>query len=209
MSRTEPALGPQEESAHGLPWGRFLVVFLLVLADQLSKSQVFAWLGDRSAEGLVRDHHGHLRYELLGDWLGLMLHTNRGAAFGQFQDFPHLLVGGRVIAVLCLVYLCWRAERRPWMLFWAICLVLGGAIGNLVDNLWTGGVEVDHPYRTVRDFIDVWFLSERFGWDSHFPTFNVADSCISVGAVLWILSGLFSKETETVTEEEPAEEALS
>jgi signal peptidase II len=48
----------------------------------------------------------------------------------------------------------------------------------------------------VRDFIDVYFAS----WDWHFPTFNVADSCITVGAALLLLSGLFSRS-------EPAAEA--
>ncbi len=167
-----------------------LAVAVLVLFDQWSKAAVFAWM-DASAD-LVRDHHGHERYLLSGEWLSFMLSYNRGAAFGRFGDYPHFLVFGRSAAVLCLLWLLLRDKARPRVVHVAMVLVLAGAIGNLLDNLWFGGEEHGHPYGTVRDFIDVWFTR----WDWHFPTFNVADSCISVGAVLWVLSGLFSPSAE-------------
>lgn len=164
----------------------------LVALDQWSKAAVFDWLPQ--AEGLVRDDHGHLRRPLVGEWLTFMLSYNRGAAFGRFGDYPHLLVGGRCIAVLVLAWLVVRPkadELNGWVRA-ALTLVLAGALGNLLDNLGLGGTAEGHPYGTVRDFIDVYFAV----WDWHFPTFNVADSCITVGAVLWILSGLFERDTE-------------
>ncbi|MEW6073893.1 MAG: signal peptidase II [Planctomycetota bacterium] len=175
-----------------LPWGRFLAVLLLVLADQWSKAAIFAWLGD-GAEGVDLDPHGHARYPLFGRHVALMCSLNAGAAFGQFGEFPHVLVAGRILAVGVLGWLLWRADRRAVVTFPAIVLVLAGALGNLLDNAFFGGVEAGHPYRLVRDFLDVWFVSAAWGWDWHFPTFNLADSCISVGAAGWVLAGLLPR----------------
>jgi signal peptidase II len=181
----------------------FVAILALVLVDQWSKAAVFEWLLPAPADISV-DRHGHRRYELAGEWFAFMTTTNKGAAFGQFGGFPHVLVGGRILAVGLLLWLLWRSNPKQRLVFIAMTLVLAGAIGNLIDNLWTGGIEEDHPYLGVRDFIDVWFLP--LGWDYHFPSFNVADSCISVGAVLWILSGLFhpkEPEPEDGSAEEP------
>ena len=58
------------------------------------------------------------------------------------------------------------------------------------------GVQPDRPFGPVRDFIDVYF----YGWDWHFPTFNLADSCITVGAILLLGTGLFSPRERKVSE---------
>lgn len=175
---------------------RFGLVLLLVGLDQLTKWLVFRWLGPGPSvvEGLRYDIHRHVRYPLLGDHIALMLSRNPGAAFGRFGDYPYLLVGGRVLAVLLLSWILVRAERRDRLGTVAVALVLAGALGNLIDNLCPAFREPGYPFGLVRDFIDVWFRSEAWGWDYHFPTFNVADSCITVGAVLWILSGLLHHE---------------
>lgn len=173
-----------------LPWARFLVVVLLVAADQLSKTLVLQRLA--TGEGLELDPHGHERLVLGFQWLALMTSHNRGAAFGRFADFPYVLVVGRLVAVLVLVWLLFKQDRRDRPVLWAMVLILAGAAGNLLDNLATGKWEAGHPFGLVRDFIDVWFVR----WDWHFPTFNLADSCITVGAVVWIASGLFHRSSE-------------
>lgn len=176
---------------------RFGAAALLVAADLWSKAYVFAWMGS-GPEGLVRDAHGHLRFPLLGEWFAWMLSRNPGAAFGGFASVPRLLVGGRIVAVLFLVWLLLRTPPGRRTFGAALVLVLGGALGNLWDNLFEPRPP-GRPFGEVRDFIDVYF---RFDWtvpllgwrwevDWHFPTFNVADSCITVGAVLLLLSGLF------------------
>jgi len=169
---------------------RFLVVAVLVALDLWSKHAVFAWL-EGSLE-MQRDACGHKRLHVLGDdvgWFTFMLSLNPGAAFGQFASWPHVLVGGRIIAVLFLCFLVIRTEtRRPWFTA-ALVLVMSGALGNLYDNLMMPRID-DRPYGMVRDFIDVYFAN----WNWHFPTFNVADSCITVGAVLLLLSGLGKQE---------------
>ncbi|HJO27150.1 MAG TPA: signal peptidase II, partial [Planctomycetota bacterium] len=97
----------------------------------------------------------------------------------------YLLVGGRVVAVLFLSWLLVRTPRGRGLHTAALVLVLGGALGNLYDNLMLPP-PAGHPFGAVRDFIDVYFPF----WNWHFPTFNVADSGITTGAVLLFLAGL-------------------
>jgi signal peptidase II len=186
------------------PWGRFVVVALLVVLDLVTKAWIFGLVGPWESGAVVppeaweRDHHGHGRLVLVESWFALMRSENPGAAFGQLGSFPHALVGGRVLAVLLLGWLLWRTERtRPWQLA-AFVLILSGALGNLYDNLFLDVPGDGHPYGLVRDWIDVYFTR----WDYHFPTFNVADACITVGAVLLLLTG-FGKEPEPEAAEEP------
>lgn len=173
---------------------RLSVSAAIVVADLWTKKAVFAWLErlQDNAE-LVRDVHGHQRLVLLegGDgWLTFMLSRNPGAAFGQLDSFPWFLVVGRAAAALFLVWLISRTPKtRPWFAA-ALVLVLGGALGNLYDNLFLDFPDDSHPFGLVRDFIDVYF--RVFDW--HFPTFNVADSCITVGAVLLLLSSFKSEK---------------
>ncbi|MEM8713891.1 MAG: signal peptidase II, partial [Planctomycetota bacterium] len=125
--------------------------------------------------------------------LGFMLNLNYGAAFGKASGAPWLLVGGRCLASLFLIWLIFRTPRGQRVYLAALVLILSGALGNLYDNFFYvpspdfPGVIPDRAFGPVRDFIDVYF----YGWDWHFPTFNVADSCITVGAVLLLASGFF------------------
>ena len=177
----------------GLPIGRFVIVGLFVALDLWSKQYVFAWL-DGQPEGMVPDIHRHPRYPLVGEWFTMMLSYNPGAAWGALRDYPHFLVGGRILAVCFLGWLVIRTERGSGVMLPALVLVLAGALGNLHDNLFLEPMG-DHPYGAVRDFIDVYF--GPMGWDYHFPTFNVADSCITCGAALLLFSGLFGNKEET------------
>jgi signal peptidase II len=186
----EPDPGPPARFGDVL--ARYAAVAVLVALDLWSKAAVFAWLQDPATE-LVRDGHGHQRRHVLGDsveWFTFMLSENPGAAFGQFGDHPHALIGLRVVAVLFLLTLIFRARRGQPLHVTSLVLVLAGALGNLYDNLFLPA-EGGHPYGKVRDFIDVYFAA----WDWHFPTFNVADSCITVGAALLLL-GSFAGDRE-------------
>lgn len=103
---------------------------------------------------------------------------NRGASFSLMNDWvyaPYKLAAVAVVATLVLVWLLGRAESK---LFTAgLGLILGGAIGNLVDRVRFGAVV---------DFIDVhWGMS-------HFPTFNLADSAITVGVICVLIDGMMT-----------------
>jgi signal peptidase II len=148
--------------SRALPW--FAVSAAIVVADQLSK-----WLV------LARFVPGE-RMELTG-FFNLVLVFNKGAAFSFLADAagwqtPVLVAFALGAAVLVSVLLV-RSPGRG--LFCAgLALILGGALGNVIDRLRFGHVV---------DFLDL----HAGGW--HWPAFNVADSAITVGAVLLILDG--------------------
>ena len=177
------------------------VVVVLIALDLWSKEAVFAWFQDPEASAeLARSERGHLRFPLIGDWLGFMLNLNYGAAFGQGAGMPWLLVVGRCIAAVFLTVLIVRTPKGQPVYLASLVLILSGALGNLYDNFFyrpeagAMGVKADRPFGPVRDFIDVYF----YGWEWHFPTFNIADSCITVGAILLLATGLFSPRERVV-----------
>lgn len=181
---------------------RLAVAAALVAADLWSKAAVFAWLGPRP-QGLTYDAHGHPRWHLVGDWLTFMLSYNPGMAWGLEVVPTWVLVAGRCLAALFLVWMVVTLAARKRLLAWALVLVLAGAVGNLYDNLFTPARREGARFGEVRDFIDVYFGA----WDWHFPTFNVADACISVGAVLLLASSLFAREPAPAPAEAEAEPA--
>jgi signal peptidase II len=142
----------------------FLVSLAIVAADQLTKWLVL----ERFAPGE--------RLELTG-FFNLVLAFNKGAAFsflagaGGWQT--PLLVAFALAAAIVVSVLLLRSPGRS--LFCAgLALILGGAVGNVIDRLRLGHVV---------DFLDL----HAGGW--HWPAFNVADSAITVGAALLILDG--------------------
>jgi signal peptidase II len=175
-------------SRRSLAWLLALVVGLVAL-DLWSKSAVFAWLGD-FPPGMAVDRHGHARYSLAGEWLAFFLSYNPGMAWGVTALPPWLLVAGRIAASVFLISLLWRQPEGGRWLPLALALILAGALGNLHDNLFLEPRGPEATFGEVRDFIDVYFPA----WDWHFPTFNVADSCITVGAVVLFAASLLSRE---------------
>ena len=109
-------------------------------------------------------------------WLNMTLAHNYGAAFsflssaGGWQRGFFITLAS-VVSVVLLVWLL-RLPRREWLTALGLALVLGGAVGNLVDRVKLG---------YVVDFIDVHFK----GW--HYPAFNVADSAITCGVALLVV----------------------
>jgi signal peptidase II len=110
--------------------------------------------------------------------LRLYVTFNSGAAFGLGQGSTAVLVGGAIVLVVILLGLGRRASRNASLTTSvAMGLLLGGAVGNLVDRL------IRHHNRSVIDFIDLrWW-----------PVFNVADASITVGAVLLVVAGLLNR----------------
>ena len=117
---------------------------------------------------------GRPSVEVLGDFVRLTYALNSGVAFslGAGSRFPFWLFS--IAAALVILWLLARGRVARTSQQIALALVLGGAIGNLVDSITTG---------LVVDFIEVGV--GRYRW----PVFNVADSAVSVGVVLFILIG--------------------
>ena len=146
------------------PW--LALSLLVILSDQLTKLLV------------VRAFALGERLPVAAGWFDLTLLYNRGAAFsflasaGGWQRW--FFVGIGVAAAGFILYLLWQHGTQR--LFAAgLALILGGALGNIIDRVWRG---------EVVDFLLVY-------WRSYFfPAFNIADSAITVGAVLLILDEL-------------------
>lgn len=111
---------------------------------------------------------------------------NTGAAFSFGGDFANwarylLFLALPVIACVWLLVLLVKSFKGPRILSWAYALILGGAIGNLIDRF-----RLDY----VVDFIDF------YQGEAHFATFNIADSAISVAAGLLIIDYLVNRKQE-------------
>lgn len=116
----------------------------------------------------------------------LTLVYNRGAAFsflagaGGWQRWFFVLLAAAV-SIFIVLWLK-RLDRKERWTAAGLALILGGAIGNLIDRLWHGH---------VIDFIDLYY--GRYHW----PAFNIADSAITVGAAILIVHGLFFQPKES------------
>lgn len=146
----------------GLP---LAVMAAVVLLDQVSKWIIVRTLGP--------DQHGHQR-EIIPAVLGFHYVENTGAAFGIFRGQMVLLTIMATLVVVGIIIIYRRVpDPGPWMMV-SLGLLLGGALGNLIDRFRLG---------YVVDFVSV----------SVWPKFNVADSAITIGVVVIGWSILFGK----------------
>jgi signal peptidase II len=150
-------------------WRWFALAAAIVVADQLTKWAVLANFA-----------HGERR--VITGFLNLVLVYNKGAAFSMFADADGwqtpLLIVFALAAAGIVSYLMVRNPGKR-LLCLGLALILGGALGNVIDRLRFGHVV---------DFLDF----HAMGW--HWPAFNVADSGITVGAALLILDGFVQHE---------------
>ena len=148
---------------------RWLSLSALVIAlDQLSK----AW---------VTSHFFYHESFTILSVFNLVLEHNTGAAFSFLRD-----AGGwqrwlfSAIAIVASIWIVWLLRRHAHqkLFCFALALILGGALGNLIDRI---------AYGYVVDFLD-------FYWDTyHFPAFNLADSAITCGAALLLWDSFTTK----------------
>ena len=145
-----------------------VVAGFIIVADQLSKYYIL--------------HHflGLNSYVQFGDYFNIVRAWNTGVSFSMFNNYGNLgvyLLSGVAIAVV-LALLWWLKSENDKVVQVALGMIMGGAIGNVIDRLRLGA---------VFDFLDV-----HVG-DSHWPAFNVADSFICIGAGLIILMSIIAK----------------
>jgi signal peptidase II len=147
-------------------WRLLWIAGVVFVSDQLTKYL--------AADYLMRQNEVNL-----GPFLNLVLVHNTGAAFGFLSSASGWQNGlFMVVALGACAFILWmlsRLNRQDLMLAVALMLILGGALGNLVDRVIFG---------YVIDFIDVHYRH----W--HWPAFNIADSAITIGAILLILDAL-------------------
>ncbi len=109
---------------------------------------------------------------------------NRGAAFGIFGQLPdparsYVFAVVSIVAFILLFYIYRSQPESRWIVPIAVTMIGGGAVGNIVDRIRLG---------YVIDFLDFQFGSY------HWPTFNIADSCITIGVIILLIFMIFSEE---------------
>ncbi|HWO58105.1 MAG TPA: signal peptidase II [bacterium] len=157
----------------------WMLVLALVVLDQVSKFLVVSTMD---------------LYEsipLLGDWLRITYIRNPGGAFGLRWGHVAVYYLAAALVIAWIVWHLWREGSTGRLSMWALALILAGALGNLVDRVLQG---------EVVDFIDCEFFdlavpAFNLGILHHpgleldrWPTFNVADSAVTIGVVALLVS---------------------
>ena len=153
----------------------WLPIVPLVALDLVSKHLVFAFMAARR----------HVQYEVF-DWadkvkFSLVEVTNKGTIWGLGQSLHLPLVVLRFFAIALIVFFASRTPRRHRTQLCVLGVILAGAIGNLWDNLTNPEPSLSGG-GGVRDFLLFEFGAKGSAYQ--FPAFNVADSCITCGAIL-------------------------
>jgi len=160
----------------------FLITALIFVLDHLTKVLVSSWLEEGSSS-----------YEVVPGYVRLAHVHNSGIAFGFFADFqsvfkPYVLAAMAVVAVIVVILYSARMPSQRTLLQVALAVTLGGILGNFTDRLLHG---------FVVDFIELHWQDAY-----HWPTFNVADSAITIGIGLLLIDTIKNPERD----EEPRRE---
>lgn len=154
-----------------------LLTLPLYIIDQVTKVAVL--------KSFVLHEHA----EIIPGFFNLVRVHNTGIAFGQFNEgaAANLIFTFIALGALVTILIFWRMGHFPGKLNGiAVALLLSGILGNLTDRLW-------HGY--VVDFLD-FHIGER-----HWPSFNVADSCICIAAGLLFIAAFRNKGEDNSVQE--------
>ena len=147
----------------------FLLVLIpiLVLIDQLSKK----WA--------LNNIFFNQNYIEVNKFLNFTPVWNKGISFGMFSDFTNVNFFMTIItSIIILIIFFWIIRVKNIILNLSLLLIISGAIGKLIDRL---------KYQAVVDFVDIHV------YELHWPAFNLADSLITIGALIYLI-GIFSSE---------------
>ncbi len=161
LPKAEGASPPTPTTARRRPHTRFIALAsLVIIFDQITKVilRETLELGDR---------------EWLAEFFAFSHIANDGGAFGFFSGQNTILAVSAVVAIGVVAIYYFFPPLDHWLIRSGLALILGGAIGNLLDRIYQGH---------VTDFID--FI--------HFPAFNVADAAINVGVAAIVIAIIFS-----------------
>lgn len=146
----------------------YIIALLIVIFDQLTKAIVLSNFTPPAVLPVF-------------PFFNLVLVMNKGVSFSMFSSdaewMPWVLTGIGSLITIGIAY--WLYIEKNILLKTALALILGGAIGNIIDRIRFGAVV---------DFLDF----HAFGY--HWPSFNIADTMICIGATILIIESIFSKE---------------
>lgn len=142
----------------------FLIISLIILADQITKF-------------IAKENLEHL-YNVVSvfPFMNLVYVTNRGVSFGLLSNYDITLYLGILSFVISILLFSWIKKSKDEIEKLSLCLILSGALGNGLDRVFRS---------YVIDFIDIFYK------DFHWPAFNIADSSITIGAILFLGNNFF------------------
>ena len=148
---------------------KFVLLFsLIIITDQVAKIIIQS----------IFNPERHKVITVIKDFFVIRYVENKGAVWGIFSQssstiIPKIITVLSLVALVVVIYFFLKLEGKCVLELTSFSFIIGGAVGNIIDRLLQG---------YVVDFLDV-FIKEY-----HWPTFNVADSFISIGVVLLIIS---------------------
>ena len=147
-----------------------LVSLLVIILDQISKYLI------RSSLTLYDS------IPVIGEFFSLTYVTNKGMAFGiNFPGGTYLFTATSIVLTTIIFIYLWRERNNSALLRMSLAFILAGAIGNLLDRI---------VYGEVADFLDFSF------WGYHWYIFNVADSSVTVGMILFIIYSIIDNASK-------------
>ncbi|MBI9071631.1 MAG: signal peptidase II [Melioribacteraceae bacterium] len=184
--------------------------FIVVLLDQITKVVVkgisIPFLGIE-LKGMKYAHS----INVIGDFFKITFVENPGMAFGlDFGPIAKFFLSlFSIIASIGLIIYIYKSLDKRFIFRFALALILGGAVGNLIDRVFYGLIYDYAPlmYGKVVDFLNVDFWDfTLFGHTyDRWPIFNIADASVSIGVVLLVL---FNRDTDETVEKAKDEEEI-
>ncbi|MCR4418256.1 MAG: signal peptidase II [Ignavibacteria bacterium] len=188
----------------------FYVTFFIVLADQITKILIKGI----KIPALGIDIKGMQLYDsfnVIGDFFRITYIENPGMAFGiDFGEKAKLfLTLFSLIASIVITFYLIKNKNEKLTLRLPLAMILGGAVGNLIDRMFYGLIYGDAPlfYGKVVDFLDFDFFNiTLFGYTyDRWPIFNIADMSVTIGVILLIILHREPKEEKQSQAEQQSE----
>lgn len=156
-----------------------ILLFLVILLDQISKCLIVEYVPLHT-----------VLTSFFGDFLRIILVYNTGVAFSLGAGWGDVARGFlfKVIPVIVLIFVMifyFKTEDLNFLQRWAVCGIVGGGFGNIIDRIFRA--------EGVVDFIDIKFYG-LFGFE-RWPTFNIADAAVVVCGILLVVTFIFSAKT--------------
>jgi signal peptidase II len=151
------------------------LTLIVVLLDRATK----AWIESRPLT--------YFPHVVIPNWFSIILSRNPGIAFSFFSNSPSIwtrviLIVGSVLIIGLIAWLLVAGRDASALNAAGLALLLGGAAGNLTDRIVHGA---------VTDFLEVWVRFLPFSLFNPWPTFNVADAGVTIGALLLLYDVIF------------------
>jgi signal peptidase II len=185
----------------------FYLTFFIVIADQITKLLVKGI--NIPALGInIKGMQLYDSFNVIGDFFRITYIENPGMAFGiDFGESSKLfLTFFSLVASIAITYYLIKHKDEKLTLRIPLAMILGGAVGNLIDRMFYGVIYGEAPlfYGKVVDFLDFDFFNiSLFGYTyDRWPIFNIADLAVSIGVILLIFLHRENREEEKSSEQE-------